>query len=170
MNDIKVYHSIWKTLLIIIISFAFTAGGIWIRHEHRFVAWLTILFFGGGGLFTFYVMLKERVTKRPYLIITDKSVTMTGAFNKTWEILFSDVTSFFPIKIRSAKMIGIKYKKNVADKKMDESNKVGKAIRKMNMNIAQTQETIQASGMTIKPQQLLDLLNERLSTSQENNA
>ena len=67
-------------------------------------------------------------------------------------------------------MIGIKYKKNVADKKMDESNKVGKAIRKMNMNIAQTQETIQASGMTIKPQQLLDLLNERLSTSQENNA
>nr|MCR4853748.1 hypothetical protein [Prevotella sp.] len=58
--------------------------------------------------------------------------------------------------------IGIKYKKDVEFQKLDETSAIGRAIRKMNINLADCQEAIPANGLTMQTKELCDLLNARL--------
>ena len=65
------------------------------------------------------------------------------------------------------KMIGIAYKKEVESRKMEEANVAGRALRRYNTRIAGTTESIPAFSLKIKPEELLEILNERLAVSKK---
>lgn len=164
MEEIRIYHSIWKNIGLIAICFVFVAIGILmlLRGEQSFVAWTGILFFGGGGLFVLFLILRERISHKAYYIITDESVSMDSGMKK-WEGRFADVEEFYLINVSSSKQIGIKYKKEVEFQKMNDASSAGRTFRKLNERLAGVQESLPADGLNIKPQELCDLLNMRLT-------
>lgn len=175
MEEIKVYRSIWKSLFLIISSFTFAALGILMLRDEdagdKATAWVSILFFGLGGLFMLYIILKERLSHVPYIVITDTKLVMNIAF-RHWEVSFSDVKEFYVIKMRRrgfviTQLIGIKYKEGVERSKFDNANKAGRAVRKFNRAFYGSQESIPAAGLTMRPQRLCDLLNERVAASKQ---
>ena len=82
---------------------------------------------------------------------------------KKWKVRFADVEEFYLIKVMSTKQIGIRYKKEIEFQKMNDASSAGRTIRKMNERIAGVQESLPADDLTIKPQQLCDLLSVRLT-------
>ena len=80
MEDIRIYHSIWKNIALMAVCFVFVAMGIFIllHGEQSFTVWSGILFFGGGGLFVLFLILKERITHTPYYMITDDGIIMNS--------------------------------------------------------------------------------------------
>lgn len=161
MEEIRVYHSLWKNGLLIVVCFAFAAIGIYSLVVHPEKSWLWagvgILFFGLGGLFMLWLMLRERITDKPYYLVTDESIIMNSGL-KSWEIRFADVERFF----LTGKMIGIRYKKDREIQKYEDASKLGRIVRRFNVRITGSQEALPADDMTIKPKVLCDLLNERV--------
>ena len=141
----------------------FVAMGIFmlLHGGQSFMAWAGILFFGGGGLFVLFLILRERIAHKAYYIITDESILMDSGIKK-WEVRFADVEEFYLLNVKSSKMIGIIYKKEVEFQKMNDASSAGRTIRKLNESIAGVQESFPADGLNIKPQELCDLLNMRL--------
>ena len=167
MNEIKVYRSLWRTAITIIGCLAFAALGVFLllnggRPE---LCWLSIVFFGLGGLFMLYVVIKEKITHQPYLIITDEYVQMNSG--KSWVVQYADVDFFSMMKSGYGKMIGINYKKEVESRKMGEAKEIGRAVRRMNANMAGSAEAIPVFDLTVKPGTILEILNERLTAYRE---
>ncbi|MCR4826056.1 MAG: hypothetical protein K5882_03800 [Bacteroidales bacterium] len=164
MEEIRIYHSIWKNIALMAICFVFVAVGIFmlLYGGQSFMAWAGILFFGGGGLFMLYLILRERICHKAYYIITDESILMDSGMKK-WEVRFADVEEFYQLNVKSSKMIGIKYKKEVELQKMNDASRTGRTIRKLNESIAGAQEALPADGLNIKPQELCNLLNMKLT-------
>ena len=146
------------------VCFVFVAMGIFmlLHGEQSFIVWASILFFGGGGLFVLFLILRERINHKPYYIITDECVIIDSR-KKKWEVRFADVEEFYLINVMSTKQIGIRYKKEIEFQKMNDASSAGRRIRKMNERIAGVQESLPADDLTIKPQQLCDLLNMKLT-------
>lgn len=161
MEEIRVYLSLWKTGILILVCFAFAALGLHtlIVHPEKsgFVFWLGLLFFGFGGIFMLWLILRERITGKPYYLVTDESVIMNSGL-KAWKIRFADVESFFLV----GKMIGIRYNKDKEIQKMEDASGLGRLVRRFNQRIGNAQEHLYVSGMTMKPKELCDLLNERV--------
>lgn len=160
MEEIRIYHSLWKNGLVILICFAFAGLGVHnlIVHPEKsgIVFWL-VLFFGLGGLFMLWLILRERITHKPFYVVTDERVTMNSGL-KAWVVRFDDVESFFLM----GKMIGIRYKKDREIQKMEDASTLGRIVRRFNLRIGGSQEHLYASDMTMKPKELCDLLNERV--------
>ncbi len=146
------------------VCFVFVAMGIimLLHGDHSFIVWAGILFFGGGALFVLYLILRERISHKAYYIITDESVLMDSGMKK-WEVRFADVEEFYLVNVASSKQIGIKYNKEVEFQKISDASSSGRTIRKLNECIAGVQESLPADGLNIKPQELCDLLNMRLT-------
>lgn len=161
MEEIRIYHSLWKTGLVVLVCFAFAALGIHslVAHPEKsgFEIWLGSLFFGLGGIFMLWLILRERITNKPYYVVTDESVTMNSGW-KAWEVRFDDVERFFLV----GKMIGIRYRKDREIQKMEDASRIGRIVRQFNQRIGGSQEHLYASNMTMKPKELCDLLNERV--------
>ena len=145
------------------VCFVFAATGVLMLLDgyRSFLAWMSILFFGGGGLFVLFLILRERICDKAYYIITDKSVLVDGM--KKWEVRFADVEKFYLINVASSKQIGIRYKKEIELQKMNDASSAGRTFRKLNERLAGVQESLPADGLNIKPQELCDLLNMRLT-------
>ena len=152
-------------LLMGIGGLAFAVMIISILHSPRagnvIIGYIGIVFFGLGGLALIYWALKERLTGRPFLTITDEGIVCNGGW-KQYEIRFADVNSFVLLGGRQNKIIGIHYKKGVEHQKMEDANLIGRLARKFNLAVSGTQESISVSGVSIKAQELCDLLNDRL--------
>ena len=149
----------WKLLLAILVGILFTVGAIimLIKGEDGVMTWLSILLFGGGALIMVYSLLKQLITRRPYMIIGDQSVRVLDG--KGYEVQFADVEDFFTDNDSN---IGIRYKPHVEDSKMEEASTIGRILRKLNKKASGSQESLAASGLTIKPKVLCAILNERL--------
>ena len=151
-------------LLMVIGCLAFAAMGIYILQSPKagnvIIAWIGIIFFGIGGLFLLYWLLKERLTGRPFLTITDESIIYNGGW-KQYEIRYAEVKSFVLLGGRQGKIIGIHYKKGVECQKIEDASLVGRIARKFNLAVSGTQESISVSGVSMKAQELCDILNER---------
>ena len=65
-------------------------------------------------------MLKERLTGKPFLTITDEAVIMDGM--KHAVIHFADVESFNMVKMGKQEFVAVHYKPDAELKKMDEAN------------------------------------------------
>ena len=77
---------------------------------------------------------------------------------KAWEVCFADVERFF----LAGKMIGIVYKKDREIQKMEDAGWFGRIVRRFNQRIGGSQEHLYVSSMTMKPQEMCDLLNKRV--------
>ena len=168
METIKVYHALGRNVFFITLCFLFAGLIFYSLHIYsgfgRIIAWLGILFFGLGGLFMLCLMLKERITHTPYYLITEDGI-ISNMGSKAWEIRFADVERFFVTNFKQATFIGIQYKKDVEALKIESASKFGRAVRHFNQVTAASQEALVADGLTIKPKDLCDLLNERLKQS-----
>ena len=172
-EEIKIYRSVWRNALLILCCLAFAAGSVLILLDGNekplmviIAAWIGILFFGLGGLFVAYIVLKEQLALTPYLVITDEKVIMNG--EKPWEASFADVEIFFLTRVSTARMIGVKYKKNIEAQRLDNAGQWGRAARNFSLKLTGAQESIAADGLMVKPQVLCDLLNERLEEFNRN--
>ena len=166
MNEIKIYHSVWKNAITIIACLVIAGLGIFVglrKGGMPWIVWMAIVIFAFGGFFMAYMVVKEKIAHQPYLIITDEYVRMNSG--KGWEIRYADVDAFFWTKVWSAKMIGITYKKEIEARKMKEAKDVGRAVRRFNTKIAGTPEAIPANDLTMKPKAIIEILNERLIAS-----
>lgn len=169
MNEIKIYHSVWKNAITIIISLTMAGLGIFVgirEGEFPWIVWMAIVLFGLGGLFMAYMVIKDKIAHRPFLIITDEYVRMNAG--KGYDIRYADVDAFFMTRIWFNKHIGIAYKKEVEARKMEEAKEVGRAVRRFNTKIIGTPESIPAYDLTMKPGEIIELLNERLIAFKKN--
>ncbi|MBO7138540.1 MAG: hypothetical protein J6V92_08770 [Bacteroidaceae bacterium] len=167
MEEIRIYHSPWRMLLLALVCFVFVALSILMLNNpkngfHVLVAWLGIAFFGMGGLFMLYATLRERLTGKPFLTITDTCIIYLGV--KQTVINFADVKSFEVVKMKDQKFVAIHYKPNVEQQKMDKASSVGRGIRSLNRRLVNAQENISTTGTGMKAEELCDLLNERLGS------
>lgn len=168
MNEIKIYHSVWKNVITIIACLAMAGLGLFVglrKGGMPWIVWMATAFSAFGGLFMAYMVVKEKIAHQPYLIITDEYVRMNSG--KGWEIRYADVDAFFLTRVWSAKMIGITYRKEVEARKMEEAKNVGRAVRRFNTKLAGTPEAIPASDLTMKPKAIIEILNERLIASKK---
>lgn len=166
METIRIYHSPWRMLLLVLTSLAFAVASILMTiHSPKgfyiVVGWISVVFFGLGGLYMLYGTLKERLTGKPFLTITDEAVIMDGM--KQAVIRFADVESFNIVKMGKQEFVSIHYKPNVERQKQDESNALDRSIRNLNRQLVNAPESISTTGTGMKAQELCDLLNERLN-------
>ena len=165
METIRIYHSPWRILLLALASLAFAVAGFFMaihspKGFHIVVGWISVVFFGLGGLYMLYGTLKERLTGKPFLTITDEAVIMDGM--KHAVIRFADVKSFNVVKMGRQEFVAVHYKPGVELQKMDEANALDRSIRKLNSRLVNAQENISTTGTGMKGQELCDLLSERL--------
>jgi hypothetical protein len=165
MKEIRIYHSPWRLLLLVLASLVFAVAGFFMtihspKGFHIVVGWISVVFFGLGGLYMLYGTLKERLTGKPFLTITDEAVIMEGM--KHAVIRFADVESFNVVKMEKQEFVAVHYKPGVELKKMDEANALDRSIRKLNRQLVNAQENISTTGTGMKAQELCDLLNERM--------
>ena len=165
METIKIYHSPWRMLLLVLASFAFAVAGFFMtihspKGFHIVVGWIGVVFFGLCGLYMLYGILKERLTGKPFLTITDEAIICEGM--KQTVIRFADVKSFNVVKMRNQEFVAIHYKPVVERQKMDKANVLDRSVRKLNRRLVNAQENISTTGTGMKAEVLCDLLNERL--------
>ena len=168
MQEIKIYHSVWKSLLLVILGFSFTIF-LWRMLQIppantpffiKLITWIGLLFLGFCSLYMLFLLLHQLLTRQPYLTITDQCVIIKTV--RTQVINFADVNSFELITYRNNKFIGIHYKRGVANRKNKGANRFDRIIRNLNKRLVNTPETISTTCLTMKTEQLCNLLNERL--------
>lgn len=104
------------------------------------------------------------VIRKPKLIITDYSVTINA--EEPWEVFFEEVDSFYLSIFKKQYLICIRYKKDVEAGISDQEIENGRIFRiryPENLHPGQPYD-IYVTGLAKKPQEILNLLNERLKS------
>ena len=159
MQDIKVYHSIWKYLLCASLCLIF--AGISLCGHRTTIDWIMLVVCVFCALFFLYQIVRERFFGKPFLFITSDAVFVNSVGD--FIVRFADVEKFILSTINTRKQyIGIKFKKDVELKKNEEANKIKKSMRNLNVRVVGAQETLLADGLNIRAEELLYILNERL--------
>lgn len=169
MEEIKIYRSMWKNVLVLIACVVFVVLSCVFFEENPTIMILSMLLFGAGGILFLYTVIKDSITDKPYLLITDRKVTMYNSF-KEFDIFFADVDTFSATEIEGGSYIVIKYKRSVAMAKFKDSNLILKIFRLLHIAFSGAQESIPASGLEIGSEELCALLNERLEAYNKSNA
>lgn len=169
MEEIRIYHSPWRMLLLALASWAFVVACFFMLSHpqngfHVFIALLGIAFFGLCGIYLLYATVKERLTGKPFLTITDKCIVCQGV--KQTVISFADVESFKVVKMGKQKFVAIRYKPGLEQQKLDEANVLDRSVRKLNHRLVNAQENISTVGTGMDAEELCNLLNERLKPAQ----
>ena len=140
MNEIKVYHSVWKVAITIVMDLLMVAFGVWgiLDRKAPVIGWFFVLFFVLTIVMTVWPLVKERITKEPYLTITDDCVKV--AWRKGQEFRFADVESFVLRRFLFDGMIEVNYRNERA-----------------------TPGAIMVSDVAIKLKDIHAILNERLA-------
>ena len=104
MEEVRIYHSPWRMLLLVLGCLVFVVLSVLMLNHpkngfHVLVAWLGIAFFGLCSLYMIYSMFKEGLTGKPFLTITDTCITSQGV--RETIINFADVKSFQVVKMRN---------------------------------------------------------------------
>lgn len=159
MEELKVYNSFWKKSILFLVCIIFTCMGIYAITHHpekdHMWTWLGILLFGGGGLFYLYLIIKERLSHRPYITVTDTTLTVNHGYviGRGWfmaEIQLADISRFElkPLSIvhRRGPRLIIHYKPRGNNKKN-----------------APLTGTIDITYISLSSRRLCDMLNQRLA-------
>ena len=177
MEEIKIYHSLWRMLLLILGSILFDVLHMHKNVFHLVVGWSSIVFFGCGGIVLLWSFLKERLFDRPHLTINDEGISYRGM--KTWHVRFADVASFEVRRLGDNNFVAINYKPEVRRlgdnnfvainykpvvelQKMENASILGRLFRSMNICLINAQESISVVDISMKADELCHLLNQRL--------
>lgn len=198
MEEVRIYHSAWRVLLYVIPIFAF--GGLYIYIGNLgyidlrgIICYIAGLFFVLMGLYDIFVLLDERLRRRPYMTITDQGIV----FYSGKVVNFADVSKFYVIKKdswyswkasyeRSVTTVGFTYKPQIERERWEKQRWYGKyqlidyfnflkerLFSQLKLGSTRTdirgQEMIGCFLTSMKAQQLCDLLNERRWKAKQKN-
>ena len=140
MNEIKVYHSVWRLAITIVVDLLLAAFGVWcvLSGTTPILAGCLAAFFCFAAVMTAWPLLQERITKEPYLTITEDCVKVSG--RKGQEFRYADVESFVLRRFLFDGIIEVNFRNERA-----------------------TPGAIMASDLAIKLKDLHAILNERLA-------
>jgi xanthosine utilization system XapX-like protein len=93
-----------KMVLMALLSGVFVSIGVWLLPRQPIIAVASIVFFGLCGL----VVLVQLLPNSSYLTLTERGFEFASLFRKHF-IPWSQVGSFFPIRIQSHRMVGWNY-------------------------------------------------------------
>lgn len=181
MKEIKIYHSIRKNGTSALFWFCLAVLGLtlilWGRKPVPVSVFFGTALFTFSALFYIFILLKERITHNPYLLITEEGLRLN--WGNALDIRYADVEGFFLVRYsykrnkwkemigwkadNSVTLIGIEYKMEMGQRKLSESNYMERAIRKINIKLAGCQDSILAEGLTAKPEEICNILNNRLA-------
>ena len=163
MEDIRIYRIVWKNLLAAIACLTLTAVSIVdsINRNGGPGEMAVGLCFGLIGLFVLYKTVKVRL--RPYLTINDKCLVQSRPNYPNHTVRFSEVDHFelswFNILLPFERDILVYYKKDKYKQKVYSPTFFGRIAAKL---FSGADEYINISGINMKPQELFDLLSERV--------
>lgn len=170
--EIIVYHKFWINLLLGISSLLLASAGIYIMAEDGFIhiskiilGCMSGLFFGVGGILVCFYAVYDYVKRIPHLVIYHDKVeiwALTGASCQT--IYFDEIQQFRIVTIGSSKQIAVDYKPEHLDRKMasDTTSNFIRLLMTFNINKIGAAESIPASNLTVKANELCRILNEHL--------
>ncbi len=101
IKEIRIYHSLWKNILLTVGCFAFAAGGYFILHDAN-TSWPTkvfggigsMVFFGCGGMLIFMMTLYNITTHIPFLIIHDDRLDIYEQRKRTYRTIYFNMQYF----------------------------------------------------------------------------
>lgn len=110
MEEIKIYRSLQKNVLLLLLCDACAGIGVYllIIGVDALLAWGNIVLFGGGGLYLIYLLVRERLGDHPYLVISDDGVAVDG--QRVWAVRFADVEAFTLVGVSKSVLIVVEYK------------------------------------------------------------
>ncbi|MBR6276130.1 MAG: hypothetical protein IKR31_04260 [Prevotella sp.] len=164
MEEIRIYRILWKNLLAAIVCLALFAVSIVdsINRNGGPGEMAVGLCFGLVGLFVVFQTVKVRL--RPYLTINDKCIVQSRPHYPNHTVRFSDVDHFelsrFNILLPFERDILVYYKKDKDKQKVFSPTFFGRIAAKM---FSGADEYIDITGINMKPQELFDLLSERVN-------
>lgn len=172
MDEIRIYHTPWggKAWWAILVMLVLFGVFVWLLVDAPIVSnpgviWFCLIATGVMGLFFPLVALWERLAQRPAVNVLKDGI-ICHALWKTHEYHFDEVERFRYYKMNlgrtSQEFVTIHLYKQVSERKLQEASKMARAIRRFNTRLSGSQESIGASALTMKPQALCDLLNQRL--------
>lgn len=87
METIRIYHSPWRILLLALASLAFAVAGFFMaihspKGFHIVVGWISVVFFGLGGLYMLYSIRKLN----RQLVNAQENISTTGTGMKGQEL------------------------------------------------------------------------------------
>jgi len=162
-EDILIYQSWWKNAITILFLLILAGMSIYGYIIGKIPVWtlLAAILLGVCGLILLYIFVKQQLKHTPYMVITDESVKVL--VGKGMEFKFADVEDFFLLGYPlSSSVIGIHFKEGVQQRKMEEASQTGRIVRRFNEKVGGAQEGVPASGLTVRPKVLCEILNERL--------
>ncbi|MCD0467421.1 STM3941 family protein [Flavobacterium sp. ENC] len=169
MGEIEIYSSKKKSFLLLIGSFLFVVGGIWMfmNAENltgfrtrspilvKGIGIISVLFFGVG----FYLSIKQLVKNKLFLIIDKSGINVSPNKNPSNLIKWNNIEGFSELKIQNQKMVLINV--NNPDYWIEnEKNQIRKKIIQFNFNNYGSPFLLSAISMQINHEQLVKLLNE----------
>ena len=160
MEEIKLYHKVWMILppLLILLGLSIVAI-IPLSQGKGSLFGNCSLLLGSGSVFLWglSVLIRERVLHIPPIIITDDKLIVGKK-----EYHFADIHHFDLIYFSQTTDIRIHYNPDVEVKKKSEAKGMDRIGRKINRILMGAEDCIQVANLTMKPEQLCNLLNKRL--------
>jgi hypothetical protein len=160
MQEIVIKTSVWKAILILFISAAFVAGGIFtiLRSNDLFlniIGIIGIVFFGVG----FFVLLYHVSDRRPRIIIDEKGITdrTLGIGRIDWE----DIESVDLASVSSTKFV-VLYLKDTG-KYLKRLSNTSRKITKINKMLGFGALNLNLSLIDMKPQSFFNLIESRIN-------
>ena len=175
-EEVRVYHSVWKNLMLGFLSLliAGTAGFLLQDSNSRLdtvdelIFWSGLILFGAGGLFIIISILYNKSQNRPLFIIYNDRIDCYVQIKSAYtSIYYVDVEQFRLVNLRSVKFIAIDYKETPLANKMDSASVLMRWGLKFNRNVTGAIENLPADSLTMKANDILELLNNRLETWRE---
>lgn len=172
MEELKIYHSVWRDLLILLGGLILCALMVFlICHPknifHLIIGWVGVVFTGLGCIIILFDRVIRLISGQPFMKITDKEIIFYGMGQTV--IKFDDVESFSVAETNNQNYIVIHYKPHVERSKMDKAGKFSRFIRSVNYTLVGGQEAFSTVGTCIKAQELCNLLNQRLKERNRKN-
>lgn len=164
MQEIKIYSSKKKSVLLLFGSLLFVIGGIFIFANSekdevviKIVGIIGILFFGLGVGVSIWTLFQDRLM----LIITEKGVNVNPRKKPDDFVEWKDIRAFTEMSIHSTKIIIMEVKD--PQKWIDEeTNAIRKKMMEFSTNNYRSPFNFSANAMRISHKELLHLLNENL--------
>lgn len=161
MNEIKIKASIKVWIYFILTFVALYVILLGISHHFNDTSSQWITFVTGGAVVSVYNMIiPRRLVHNTRLIITDDTLTVNS--QESWIVQLSGVDSFYTDKYKGRKIIGIRYKDNIADGITDAEIAKGRKERRKSPLTGYPYE-IYVGYLAMPQQKLCDLLNSKLN-------
>ena len=160
MEEIKLYHKVWMALPPLLILLGLSIVAIIPLSQGKgplFCNCFLLLPSGGFFLWGLSVLIRERVLHKHAIIITDEKLIVGKK-----EYHFADIHHFDLIYFSKSDVIRIHYMPDVEAKKKSEAKGMDRIGRKINRMFMGAEDCIQVANLTMKPEQLCNLLNKRL--------